>query len=141
MRPLYLVLIIVVVAILLIAGFVWFAKPTVALPPINVPMQANSPLIALKHQLGVDQLDLRTRTNGTVSILADGSELGYLSYNPATLKNATNVATNLSLSPNLQTGMKLVPYIFPGLASNAFLTAQAVYYALPFEIIFRIVES
>ena len=38
MRPLYLVLIIAVVAIILIAGYVWLAKPTVVLPPVNIAM-------------------------------------------------------------------------------------------------------
>jgi len=141
MRPLYLVLIIAVVAIILIAGYVWLAKPTVVLPPVNIAMGANSPLIAMKRQLGVDQLDLQTRTNGTVSILADGTELGYLSYDPNTLKRAANIATDVSLTPNQQTQIKLLPYVFPGLASNAFLAAQALYYALPFQLTLRLVES
>lgn len=130
-----------IVVLVVVLGFVWIAKPTLPLPTVTVPLAANDPMGAFQRQLKINELNVKIRTDGKVSAIADGKELAYTSYNPASLANAIDLAERHTLSPAMRTGVTVFQWIFQRLTWNVFLTGLSLYYGLPVEINIRFIPG
>lgn len=137
MRRIQWVLLGIAAVIVIVVLYVLIAKPTLVLPTVTVRQPQGSVLQAYLRQLNVNQLDLRVRTDGKMIMLADGRELGYVTYTPATLSNALQVAGKVAMTEDTARTVRLIPVVFPALTSNLLLTSMAGYYVLPMEITFR----
>src|SRR5690242_13495759 len=108
MRRISIVLIVVLVALVILVGYVYLAKPVVVLPTVTMNMPENSSLGALQRQLNINQLSFRARTDGKIMIIGDGKELGYVSYNLGSLSNAVQLGEKIGLSPTQQRAISTV---------------------------------
>jgi len=130
--------IIVLAAIIICAGYLYVAKPVIVLPTQTVRLPPNS-LAALQRQLNVNEFAVKARTDGKALILADGKEVGYISYNLGQLKNAYELAERMSLTPQDAKIIRVVANVFPQLTWNAILTLVTVNSVLPIEVTFQFV--
>jgi hypothetical protein len=135
-RPI--VAIVVALVICLLAGFILVIKPVVILPAVEIHLPANN--VLSNYQIG--QLEVRLRTNGAIGIMADGRELGRVSYNLITLKNAVwLVARMFAPWPFLLAAIVLLAFVFPRLTLTGLFTIISLYYVLPIEITFRVISG
>jgi hypothetical protein len=141
MRILSIIIIGLVVVMCVVGLYALIAKPTVVLPTVTVPLEETNALTALARQQNINQFDVKARTDGTVSIQADGRDVGYVSYTPATLANAVTLASKVGLPDNALTAMRILPMIFPGLALNASLTGLTTFFVLPLELNLRLIPG
>jgi len=125
--------IVVLAAIIICVGYLFIAKPVIVLPTQTVKLPPDT-LTALQHQLNVNQFAVKARTDGKALILADGKEVGYISYNLGQLKNAYELAEKMSLTPNDTRVIRVIANVFPQLTWNAVLTLVTVYSVLPIEV-------
>lgn len=137
MRRIQWVLLGIAALLVIVVLYILIAKPTLVLPTVTVRLPQDSVLQVYQRQLDINQLDLRVRTDGKMIVLADGRELGYLTYTPASLSNALQVAGKVALPESTARTVRLIPVVFPALTSNLLLTSMAGYYVLPMEITFR----
>lgn len=135
------ILVSIIVVVLILVLYVTVAKPTLFLPTVTIVLPEASPLIAVKHQLNSDELQLRLRTDGKAFFVSDGKELGQIAYTPATLGNAVRLAQKALLPPSYSTLLRVVPLVFPDLMIQAWLFASTVYHVLPLEITFRFISG
>lgn len=141
MRPIHWVLIVITAALILLLGFVYLFKPTLVLPMVTIALPENNALSAYQRRLAIQQLDVRARSDGKFLLVADGKELGYVSYNLRSLMNAVNLAEKMSLSPRTVSAIRWIPILFPDLTWNIILVSQTSYSTLPIEITVRFVQG
>lgn len=139
MRRIYLVLVGVTAVICGLAIYVLLARPVLVLPTITVPVSENNAIRAYQRQLGINELNVIIRTDGKLTIAADGHPLAGLSYTLVSLNNTSDRAQQMFLPPVARTALRLFPFLFPQLASNIYLAARCMYDVLPVEITIRIV--
>jgi len=137
-HPVFLVLIVVAIILVL---YILVAKPVLVLPTVNVPADPNSAISAFQKQSNINQLDVKVRTNGRMLLLADGREMGYVSYDPVSLRNGIFLAERTILSPSQVRIITWVPLLFPHLVLNAAVTSQILYSTLPIEITIRFIRG
>lgn len=135
------VLIGIIVVILILALYVWIAKPTLVLPTVTVPVSEANSIGLIQRQLKIGELNLKMRTDGKILINADGHDLGYAAYTPVSLQNLATILTRVSLTPTQKMGVTVFSYIFQRLVWNVYLTGVSLYYALPVEITFRFIPG
>jgi hypothetical protein len=141
MRRKHLVLIGVIVAICVLAGYIWIARPVLVLPAVTVALPETSTISVYQRQLKISALNVILRTNGKLTLNADGQELAYVSYTLFSVKHTADLAQNALLSPTAKMAIRLFPVVFSQWAWNAFLTNQFVYYVLPVEVTVRFVRG
>jgi hypothetical protein len=141
MRRIHPVFIVLIIVFLILVLYVLFAKPTLVLPTVVIPAQPNSAITAYQQQLNINQLDVKIRTNGKMFLLADGRDLGYVSYDPVSLKNGIYLGERVALPPSSIRAISLVPIFFPHLVLNAVVTSQILYFTLPIEITVRFLRG
>lgn len=141
MQRRYQVLIVIVAVILVVALYVWIAKPTLVLPTITVSLSQNDPLGQFQRQLKANELTVRVRTDGKVVINADGQPLANVSYDIPSLATATDLAFKTAMPPTAKTTMTVLQYIFPQLTWNLYISGLSMYYTLPVEITLRFIPG
>lgn len=141
MRRIYWVLLGVAVAIILLIVYVSIVKPVLVLPTVIYRIPANTSISAFQQKLAINQLDVRARTDGKMFVIADGQEIGYVTYNLRSLLNAASLAEKMSLPPAAITTVRLIPILFPGFMLNALVAGQTVYSVLPIEVTVRFLPS
>ena len=141
MRRIHYVLIGVTVVICILALYVLLARPVLVLPTVTVPVSENNTIGAYQRQLGINELNVIIRTDGKLTITADGQQLASLSYTLVSLNNTSDRAQQIFLPPVARTAIRLFPFVFPQLASTMNLTGQWIYYLLPVEMTIRIVRG
>jgi hypothetical protein len=140
MRRISWVIIGIAVIGLAVAAYVLIAHPVIVLPTYVVP-QESSPILAYQQKLNINQLDVKIRTDGKVTLVADGKEVGYVSYNLGSLMNAIRLAEKTALPKNTVAGLGVVPLVFPELVSNLRFSSQTLYFVLPVEMTLRFVRG
>ncbi len=141
MRRIHLVIIGIIVVICVVALYVSIARPTLTLPTVTVALAEGSPVAAIQQQMNVKELNVVVRTDGKVMVNADGQQLAGLSYNLVSLNNTSNLAQQVAMPPSARIAIRIFPFLFPGLASNVYLTGLSAYYVLPVEITIRFVRG
>jgi hypothetical protein len=141
MRRIQWVLIVIAAALILLVAYVLLAKPTLVLPTIVMVSPQNSAMYVYQKQLKITQLDVKLRTDGKVDLLGDGKDLATMVYNPVTLGNTIAIAKKVALPPAWSRALGYIPYLFPHLALNTFLTSQTIYFVLPIEMTVRFVQG
>ncbi len=141
MQARHLVLIGAIAAIIVLALFVWIARPVLVLPTVTVPLSSSYGIGLVQRQLKVNELSLRVRTDGKLILNGDGQELGHVSYDLVSLKNAANLAQTTLLSSDVRTGVSVFLNLFPQVTWNFYFTSLSVYYGLPVEITIRFIPT
>ncbi len=140
-----------VIILVMLAGLVLYlliAKPVIVLPPVTVSLPADHPLQNYLTLLKIRQLDVTLRTNGRLSLAADGQRLGFLSYNLDSLRNAMELASRLLLPQSvgaaalgLTTPLLLLvcfPFLLPPFAWNLVMAGLWAYFIIPVEFTLRL---
>ncbi len=141
MQRRYVLVLVVVALVVIFSLYVWIAKPVLVLPAYTVTLPENNTLGLFQRQIKAKELTVQVRTNGKVVINADGQELAHVSYDLASLSNATDLAVKTSVPANYKTGITILQYLFPQLTWNAYMTGLSMYYALPVEITVRFIPG
>lgn len=141
MRRIHYVLIGVTVVICILALYVLLARPVLVLPTVTVPVSENNTIGAYQRQLGINELNVIIRTDGKLTVTADGQQLAGLSYTLVSLSNISDRGQQMLLPPAARTAIRLFPFLFPQLVSSINLTGQWMYYLLPVEMTIRIVRG
>ena len=141
MRRKHLVLIGVTAVICGLAIYVHLARPVFVLPTITVPLSENNVIGAYQRQLRINELTIIIRTEGKLTITADGQQLARLSYTLVSLNNTSDLAQKMLLPPAARTAIRLFPFLYPRLVWNVYLTGLCLYYVLPVEITIRFVQG
>jgi hypothetical protein len=134
-------MLILIVILVLIAGYIYFAKPVLVLPTITMRNPETTMLGVYQSRLNINQLSFKARTNGTIQILGDGTELGYVSYNYVTLTNALELARKTLLTTPQQTALRVVQLLFPDLTFSALHAFTFAYFVLPIELTVQFVRG
>lgn len=142
MRRIHFVLIGVIVVICGLAIYVLLARPLIVLPTMTIPLSENNVIGAYQRQLGINELNVILRTDGKLTITADGQPLARLSYTLDSLSETSDLAQQMLLPPaaRVATRLRLFP-IFTGLARNVYLNELYLYYVLPVELNIRFVRG
>ncbi len=141
MQRRYVLVLVVVALVAIFSLYVWIVKPVLVLPAYTVTLPENNSLSLFERQIKANELTVHVRTNGKVVINADQQQLAYLSYDLASLTNATDLALKTAVPPEYKTGITIFQYLFPQLTWNAYMTGLSMYYALPVEITLRFVPG
>lgn len=147
MRRIYPVLVVVLVLLGGLILYLVLARPVVVLPPVTVALSENNALAAYERLLKVDEFDLTLRTDGRLSVAANGQRLACLSCNLDSLKNSADLAGRFLMPPlaTLLAGGVLLwvvfPLVLPHLVWGLVLAGLYVYYILPFELTLRLVRG
>ncbi len=147
MRRIHPVLVVVLVLLCGLILYLVIARPVIVVPPVTIALSDNNAIASYERLLKVDQLDLTLRTNGRVSVAANGQRLAYLSYNLESLRNSADLAGRF-LMPPLATVVAggvvlwvLFPLVLPHLVWGLVLAGLSAYYILPIELTLRLVRG
>jgi hypothetical protein len=140
MRPLQLALICVVVVVLIFAVYALVAKPTVVLPTQTVALNDSTPLNSYLKQSSLNALQLKVRSDGTITAAADGQEVATIDYTPQTLANTLTLGQSF-IPQQIQRQIRAAQLLLPGLAYSLLNNGLAAYYLLPVELNVQFVPS
>lgn len=141
MRRTHLVFIGAIVVICSLAIYVLLARPVLVLPTITVPVSESNAIGTYQRRLGINELNVILRTDGKLTITADGQPLARLSYTLASLNTTSGLAQQMLLPPTARTAMRVFPFLFRELTLNLYYTSLLMYYVLPVEMNIRIVRG
>jgi hypothetical protein len=136
-----LVLVGVIAVIIILAFYIWIARPVVVLPTVTVPLSPTYGIGLVQKQLHVNELSVRVRTDGKLILNGDGQELAHVSYDLVSLKNAADLAQKTSLGPDALTGLAVFLNVFPQVTWNLYFTSLSAFYGLPVEITIRFIPT
>jgi hypothetical protein len=141
MRPLQIVLLSLVVVLVILAVYVLLARPTVVLPTQTIALNDSTPLNAALKNSSLNGLDVRVRSDGTVTASAQGQEVATIDYTPQQLANALDLGQKIGLSAENRRMIRLGQILLPGLTYGILTNAYAAYHWLPLELNLRIVPG
>jgi hypothetical protein len=140
MRPLQLALICVVVVVLILVVYVLVAKPTVVLPTQTITLNDSTPLNAALKNSNSD-INLKVRSDGTITASANGTNVATVDYNPRTLANAIDLGQKIALTDNTRRVIRVSQILLPGLTYALLSNGYAIYRWLPLELNVRVVPG
>lgn len=141
MRPLQVALVAIAVILVIMVLYVFFAKPTVVLPSVPIPVAGAVALKNIVDSQNANGLDVRVRTDGKIIAEVAGKELAQVGYTPQTLGNTISLAEKVAVPPSASATVRLAPALIPGLRALILNSALSAYYLLPVEVNLKLIPG